>query len=48
MLEAEDAEEGEKVVEFLVQEDVQTTKVEELLETQEYQECWHCRLVSDQ
>ena len=48
MLEAEDSEKAEEVVEFLVQEDVQTSKVEELLESQEYQECWHRCLVSKQ
>ena len=48
MLEAEDAEEAEKVAQFLIQKDIQASKVEELLESQEYQECWHSRLVSEQ
>ena len=48
MLKAEDAEEAEEVAQFLIQEDIQTSKVEELLESQEYQECWHSRLVSEQ
>lgn len=48
MLKSKDAEEAEEVAQFLVQEDVQTSKVEELLETQEYQEGRHSSLVSEQ
>ena len=48
MLKSKDAEKAEEVSQFLVQVDVQTSKVEELLESQEYQECWHSRLVSKQ
>jgi hypothetical protein len=47
VLEAEDAEEAEEVAQFLVQEDVQTSKEEELLESQEYQDCWHSCLVCE-
>jgi hypothetical protein len=47
VLKAEDPEKAEEVAQFLIQEDIKASKIEELLESQKYQECWHSCLVSE-